>query len=438
MSSESLNDGIFLILYILPLLILTVFYATAPLSFFRVNSSNFFLISFLVYNHFGMLFLSFPSSPHININDTTTYLVLTYNSIVALIFCVTKLIFPTNRFEKVVSQKSLVETNIKYNFLWLFLFLCVFFAYQRFASAPLSSYLFQNLSSADLLQLREADLVSGSKLLGIKTSFLNILFHALFVMCVMSLAKAFTCFRAQHFIFTILGIFVWMVWFGANLSKGFLLQLFVGFIALISLIYFKGSLLNRITIISLLIFMFCSMFIVKIFMGGELNLFYAFERAFLGNLRPHYAVIDHFSFDNLLYGATAPGWWTFRSNDVFNLDGFTWNLLNQSTKGSYSAPSSFVADAHANFHILGVFVYSIVGIVILRLFDMLITRLRNPLVCLGLIVWGSSFLSYIAVAPIYIIITSYYFWGVIIIFLIFYRLSLKVGSKHRFVQQKLN
>jgi hypothetical protein len=155
------------------------------------------------------------------------------------------------------------------------------------------------------------------------------------------------------------------------------------------------------------------------------SLWYPFERLFLGNLLPQYVVVEHFGFGNLLYGTTTPAWFSFGNHQQFLLDVFAWREIMQAHDAVtfYTAPSSFVAELHANFHFVGVVLGAALIFTILRVIDYLIRTMRSELMYTALMVNSSLHFSRMAASGAASYLVDYYYWTMLLFALIAYRVS---------------
>ena len=158
---------------------------------------------------------------------------------------------------------------------------------------------------------------------------------------------------------------------------------------------------------------------------GNIDIMYPIERLTLGNLLPQYVVVDHFGFGNLLHGTTVPTWWSFGQHHQFLLDIWAWKeLMRPNGDYFYTAPSSFVAEAHANFHVFGVIV--VAGLVFfgVRGVDYLIKSVRSELIYAALMTDSSLTFCRLSIAGASTFVIDYGYWSILIFGLLVSRLSL--------------
>ena len=210
----------------------------------------------------------------------------------------------------------------------------------------------------------------------------------------------------------------------SNVSKGALLIPIYQFWFVFALLYSQGHVINRFAVIGGAIAVFGISFISAVMMANqEVSFIYPLERLFLGNLVPQYVVIHHFHADNLLMGSTLPSWWSLGNHEQFLLDIFTWKTLTHWTPGEpyYTAPTSFVADSFANFHLVGVFLIPFVVFTMLNFIDYCLSKIRSEPTYTALVVYSALHFSYWAGGSSLNFFFDYYYWGVLLFALVFYR-----------------
>ena len=88
----------------------------------------------------------------------------------------------------------------------------------------------------------------------------------------------------------------------------------------------------------------------------------------------------------------------------------------------YTAPSSFVAEAHANWSIAGVVICSFLVLLALRILDYFILTVKNPLIYGALVSYSALHFSALSIKGFTTFVVDYYFWGVLIFALFAYKM----------------
>ena len=90
----------------------------------------------------------------------------------------------------------------------------------------------------------------------------------------------------------------------------------------------------------------------------------------------------------------------------------------------YTAPSSFVAEAHANFGVFGVVIISFFVFLALRIIDFLIKRIRSENVYTTLMVYSSLHFSGLSIKGLTFYLVNYYYWSILLFALFVYRIRI--------------
>jgi hypothetical protein len=86
----------------------------------------------------------------------------------------------------------------------------------------------------------------------------------------------------------------------------------------------------------------------------------------------------------------------------------------------YTAPCSFVGEAHASFHIFGVILFSGVIFIYLRTLDVLIYHMNDTLLRSAMLIYLALHYSAMNTVGSITMIVDYYLWGVLIFVFFFY------------------
>lgn len=425
-----MQDLIFILLYITPLLILALYcdkkkpYTPHVL---KINCANALVLFYMVSDHIGLLWLYLhPNGVNqLEAIDRNTVLLLSFYSLLVVIaYIVTGSVCGSKCVSiRVPHVESLRKSKIRYFPIFLILLIATPIAVSK---ATIDSPLLLLLSgaSAEAIVARVTQVSTKTWFLGIKPSYIDIIFVVLSFVSIFPLVAFIIKKKIRFFcLYMMFALVVGLDSF-SNISKGFI----VGYLYIVlftySLIYKRGFLLNKVFWYCILIaLLIVSLFSAWVMGNDALNLWYPFERLMLGNLLPQYVVVDSFHFENILYGTTVPRWFSFGLHQQFLLDVFAWKqLMGGSETFFYTAPSSFVAEAHANFHIFGVIFVSFFVFTSLRIVDYLLKQVKSDIIFTALMVHSSLYFSYMSVSGMVSFLVGYKYWAVLIFALIVYRI----------------
>lgn len=426
-----LEQLVLIIFYCLPFVIIITIERARILSLFEFSAAKVLLISYLVSNHVGLLYLH--SNPSINIEPSfkTTLVLLIYSSVLVSAYYLSALIFNFGTEHRLIDRNNLIATPVRYDFLFIFGVFALIFLIGRVIISPLGSVLLENEALG--INARMVDYNNKELIFGIfKESYVNILFYAAAAFSIGLLGRLIIKFDLKDFIYFLFFISLYVLYFGANLSKGVLISPFLYLFVIFSVIRNNYRYIGVVSFLTFLVIVVYSSYVSDLIMGGGFDILYFFDRLILGNLKPQYFVVGYFSSGNLLYGASAPSWFSFGLHEQYFIEEHAWKALNDYEGGFfYTAPSSFVSEAHANFSFVGVIIYSFIAFSVCRLFDYFSKSIKSDFLFIGLYVWGVLHLRKVAVSPMISWVFDYYFWGVVFILLVLYRVRIFTSSSRR-------
>lgn len=420
----------FFFLYSLPFIILALYRDKDGICVLRVNCANVLMLFYLIANHIGLvwLYLHPDGVKQLKEINEQTVLVLAFYSIIVVVAYVVSGVILGTRFSAVrvpdVRVLRVEKINITPIVLVALIALPVSIA-KVLDGSPLLDLLSGDALGANAARVEAV--MAGKSFFGIKQSYLNIIFYILgfagTIVLVAALAKRST----KYTIFYVALFLVTSTYWFSNVSKGFIVGPIYSVIFVFALVFSKGYLGNKMIWRGLVLVLSVVSVFTAWVMGNEvINFLYPLERLLLGNLVPQYAVVNFFGWDNLLYGASVPSWYSFGQHEQFLIDVWAWKEVARWQVGQnfYSAPSSFVSEAHANFHVIGVIIESLVIFFSFRIIDFYIKKVRSETVYTALMVFSSLHLSYISVTPAAGKPFDYYYWGVLLFALYFYQWSI--------------
>lgn len=394
---------------------------------FQVGCASMLMFFYIVVNHVGLLWMYTAEGgvkQLTSVNKNTVILLAAISVIVTFAYILADLLvrqlFP---YQRMVIRQRLAEGNIHYQPLFLLLCFTGTIAVLKFLQgSPLLMLITGDALAAN--QARLTEYTTHSYFLGIKPSYIKIFFEIATFSMILVLIKFMATFKFKYLVLYTLCAVIVLLDSMSNVSKGGMLIPIYQFWMVYAVIYQRRHVVNKMVIWGVLLTVFGISSVSAFVMANEqVNYFYPFERLFLGNLLPQYVAVDSFSIDNLLWGSTLPSWWTFGNHEQFLLDVFVWKELMQWSPGLpfYTAPSSFVADAFVNFHLIGVFLISIVVFFLLRLIDVWLTKVRSELTYTALLVYSSLYFSYWATGGSLNFLFDYYYFCVLMFSLFLYK-----------------
>jgi hypothetical protein len=388
------------------------------------------MLFYFLCNHIGLPWLYLNPNGFkqlIEINKDSVTLLASYSVIVVFAYVLTGKIFRG----QALSIRSIRLEMLRNEKINLFPILLVALIALPISIAKIldSSPLLALLSGDALIAnaMRVSQETSGNTLFaGIKDSYINIIFNVLNYTLVILLLAAIVKKRKRLYALYLLLLIILGMYSFANVSKGFIIGPLLSMVLIYSLVYGGGILVIKKQLLNIII----ATGLVAVFsswvMGNDsVEIFYPIERLVFGNLLPQYVVANYFNFDNLLYGTTVPSWYSFGFHTQFDLNIWTWKQLMGWSEGKdfYTAPSSFVAEAHANYHFYGVIISTCLLFTLYRIVDSLIIKIRSETVYISMLVFSRLHLSYISVSPASGRLVDYYYWAILLFGLYFYRLS---------------
>lgn len=435
----------FFILYAIPYIALYLYRDKKGINLFRVNVSNLLMLFYFLANHIGLawLFINTDGVKQLNEINQDAVILLAFYSIVVVFAYIFSGLTLGRRFcdVRIPDVRALYDEKI--NFIPIIIFVLIAIpisALKVLSDSPLLILLSGNPIEANFS--RKEAVTIGSSFLNIKESYVNIIYKILGYGLVIIMVMALTKKRVKYIAIYAFIFFITSAYWFSNVSKGFIVEPIYSLIFTYALLFNKGRLLNKMLIIGIIIVAsVVSIFTSWVMGNSTVDYWYPFERFLLGNLIPQYVVINSFDFDNLLYGASTPNWYSFWSHEQFRIDIFAWKEIFGWSGGElfYSAPSSFVAEAHANFHIFGVIIWTFVIFYVFRLTDFLIKKIKSEMVYISILVYSSINLTYISISPAAGIFFDYYYIGVLIFALYIYPLfghRLNLNKKYNYSPQR--
>lgn len=421
------QDTLFIILYCLPFFFLALYRDKYGSFVLRVNCANMLMLFYLATNHIGLawLYLNPLGINQLNeINRNTIILLAFYSMIVIFAYIVSGAVLGA-RFSSVRASNIRLLRGEKVNILPILLVgaIALLISIGKVLNAsPLLLLLSGDPLGATAARVEAA--TSSQSFLGVKESYVNIVYYILGFAATLVLVTALAKNSFKYAVFyLVLFLIASMYWF-SNTSKGFIVGPIYTLIFCFALIFSNGCIVNKMLYWGLaVVFFVVSIFTAWVMGNQEIDFLYPFERFFIGNLIPQYVVINFFGWDNLLYGASVPSWYSLGLHQQFLIDVWAWKEIMGWSAGQdfYTAPSSFVAEAHANFDFYGVIIESLVVFFLLRIIDFYIKKIKSELLYTSVMVFTSLHLSYLSVSPAAGRIFDYYLWSVILFALYFYR-----------------
>lgn len=416
-----LLDVIFFCLYVLPLVLLLLYRNRSGAQVLRINCSGLLVIFYLVANHFGLIsfYLAETGIKQIEkVNKSTVVLLCGYSLIVVVAYIFMDLVFKQlhNRY-RYVRADVIAHERLKVFPILVVLIICALLAlFEFFDDSPLLLLLSGNVVGGHEARLNNYS--NNISFLGIKPSHLKVFFEIAQFSMIISLVKFSTTKKFKYVLLYILFLLIVLLDSMNNTAKGAIIIPIYQLWIMYALLFSHSKLNNRMVGIGI-IFALTVVATFSSFIMGNLNvdLFYPFERLFLGNLVPQYTVVNHFHFDNLLYGSSVPTWVSLGQHKQFLIDVFAWKeIMNWNEGAFYTAPSSFVAHAHANFHFIGVIVLSIILFFVLNMVDLLLLKIRSETIYASLLIYSCLHFSNWAIAggPATMFMFDYYYAGVLL------------------------
>jgi hypothetical protein len=425
-----MRDLLFIIFYCLPFIALALYRDKGGLLLLRVNCANVLMLFYLVVNHIGLPWfylhpLGFKQLKEIN--EDTVLLLAFYSIIVVAAYVVSGLSLGA-RFSGVRVPNVRKLRGEKINFRPIILVAVI--------ALPIS--IAKVLDASPLLVLLSGDALGAAtarveavtnpqSFMGIKESYVNIIYHILGFAAILVLVAALEKKSAKYFAFYMMLLLISSLYWFSNVSKGFIVGPIYSVIFCFSLLFCNGFIVNKMILWGLAVVLtVVSVFTAWVMGNQEISFVYPFERLVFGNLLPQYVVVNFFGWDNLLYGTSVPSWYSLGLHQQFLIDVWAWKEIMEWSVGQdfYTAPSSFVAEAHANFHFFGVIIESLVVFFLIRIVDFHIKKVKSELIYTALMVFSSLHLSYISVSPAAGMLFNYYYWAVLLFSLFFYQWSI--------------
>jgi len=422
-----MQDLLFYSLYIAPFVILALYRDRNGFHVLKVTCANALMLFYLVCNHVGLLWMYLHPAGVKQltiVNRETVVLLAFYSLVVVAAYVITGNVLGSKYTAvRVPKIDALRREKIHRVAIVIVLLVATPIAIATF----LDNSALMILLSGDAVgaNIARVETVSNAVwFLGIKLSYLKIIFVVLWYGSALSLVFLMSRKKIRDFLLYIAIFFVGGLASFTNLSKGIIISELYPILFIYSLIYARGYLINKAFWCSM-IYVLCFVGIFSAWVMGNESIYflYPFERLTLGNLVPQYVVVDSFGFDNLLYGTTTPWWYSFGLHKQFLLDVFVWRqLMGGNEDFFYTAPSSFVAEAHANFHVIGVVLISFFVFFVLRTIDFLIKKIRSENIFTALMVCSALYFSGMSIKGMASYLIDYYYWSLLLFALFFYRI----------------
>ncbi len=419
-------DILFWFLFGLPLIVLFILRRFHNCNILQISIANVLVLFYLISNHFGLasIFLhGYIRSGEIEVNYGILILLAVYNNIVVFVFVLTGIIFSRYSSKtRIISEKSDEKLNLVPIFLVLPILL--FFSIYKFMDAsPLQMLLAGDVKGATIERISQVS-ENRTSILGIKHSYVMILFEICSYIIILLLISYYVFKRSVLLILSILFLIVLIIFNISNVAKGIFLLVFYYFIFVHAQIRNNGNLFRKKFVIYLVPFFIGLVYMSYWTLGSlEADFLYPFERLMIGNLEPQYAIVNHYGFHNLLYGLSIPTFFTLGNHTQIDINFVAWQLLGlgEGLDGlTYTAPFSFVGEAHANFHILGVGLVSIIVFTVFRILDIFVLKIRSPLIRYSLLIYLSLHYSNMSITGAVSYLIDYYLWGVLVFIFIIY------------------
>lgn len=419
-------DIVFWSLYVLPLIVLFVLARISTFNIFSISIANILVLFYLISNHLGLASIYYNGyirSGEISVNYDTVILLALYNNIVVFVYILTGIIF-TKYYSKPKWQGLAAVDELNLVPILLIFPLLLFFSVYKFMDAsPLQMLLAGDIKGATTERLAQVS-ENRTSILGIKHSYVMILFEICSYIIILLLISYYTFRRSSLLLLAFLFLIVLIIFNVSNVAKGIFLLVFYFFVFTYALMRNDGNLFLKRFVIYLIPFFVGLVYLSYWTLGSlEADFFYPFERLMLGNLEPQYIIVNHYGVNNLLYGASFPTFFSLGNHTQIDINFVAWQLLGlgEGLDGlTYTAPFSFVGEAHANFHIFGVIFVSIVAFTVFRILDIFVLKLNSSLLRYSLLIYLSLHYSNMSITGAVSYIVDYYLWGVLIFIFIVY------------------
>lgn len=431
-----MQDILFFLPYLGTFVLLALYRDRSGPYVFKVSCASVLMLFYLLYNHVGLILLynAQEGVKQLRVIDPNTVILLAWYSVAVVLAYVVSGVMLGRKFTavRVPDVGRLRSARINWPILVIIVAALTPLAiWKALDQSPLLILLSGDAVGA--LAARVDEVTTDRHFLGIKPSYINILWSILSFAQIVVLVVAMTRKRISHWAFFIFVTLVVFLQGFANVSKGAIIgPLYIVFFTY-SLLFARGAVLNK-------ALFWTALYVVAVVAafsawaaGLEIvSMWYPFERLILGNLLPQYVVVDSFGFENLLYGATVPTWFSFGLHQQFLLDVFAWREIMGWVEGRafYTAPSSFVAEAHANFHVFGVVAGSLFVFMALRSIDYLIKAIKSEVIYTALMVDSCLHYAKLAASGATSFFVDYHYWAIVLFALIGYRISLSRRLEH--------
>ena len=426
-----MTDLMFAIAFVAPFLMWIAWSRISGRPVLRVSCSTVVFLGYIAANHVGLAWLYFSGRGHFSIErfDPAVLIQLAvYSWIVTGAFIFADLMWATSPRPFEGGPARLTPPRGALFWIVVVAAVCLPVAIVRAMSdSPLMLLLNGDPVAANLARVEGVS--SGDSFLGIKPQYLEIPFTVLEYGSVYLLAIALMTRRYRWLVPWAMLVMVYSLDSFSSLSKGFVLIPIMSVWFTWGLVRERGRLITAKMIpffggVTLVVAGFAAWVLGQ----SELSIFFPVERILLGNLIPQYFVVSAFNAENILLGASAPGWMSLGLHDQFLLDVFAWRGLMGGTEDLfYTAPSSFVAEGYANFLDLGVVFFSVVAFQGLAIVDHLIGKVRGDLTYCALLVFSCIHFSRLSRSGLVNFVVDYHFWGVLIFALWGARLAFVAG-----------
>ncbi len=418
-------DLLFYLLYSTPYVVLLLLSGYNKFNIFRISIAGSLLLFYLIVNHVGLVFLfnqDHLGHGNIKVEKGIILLLTVYSNIVTGMFVIAGFLINTH----VKTRGEFREREPQINMLPIYLLLPIlaFFAFAKFLdSSPLQLLLAGDVHGATVERLGQVS-ENRTSILGIKHSYVQILFE-IGQFIIIFLLISYLKFRRKILLWVFFVYLFLLILFNAsNVSKG-IFQL-----VLYMIVFAFAEAKNKRNLISPKTILYVIPFIIGLaYLSGfvleseETDFFYPFKRLLVGNLEPQYVIVKNYGFDNLLYGLSFPSFFSLGNHTQVDINFIAWQLLGlgEGLDGLfYTAPCSFIGEAHANIHIFGVILFSGVIFVYLRILDVLVYRMNDALLRSALLVYLALHYSAMSTVGAIGMIVDYYLWGVLIFVFFFY------------------
>lgn len=423
------NEILFYTLYILPFVILLLYKDNGYPAVLKFSCANILMLFYMLVNHVA-LFAMYDAIGGIKqlhqVNNDIVILLAFYTLIVVLAYVLTGIIFGARYTHIRIPNISSLKSDV-YNapILYAVILISLPIALAKFSSDSPALILLQG-DNIIATESRLLEVTTGESFLGIKSSYLDVIWTLLGFVQIVAFVGAVTQRKRSLIIAFIASTLVAFFSSFVNTAKGGVVQPILVVSLVYTLVFCNGKLINKVAIRLILL----SIPIISIFstwvMGNDiLEIFGPIERLTLGNLLPQYVVVENFGYHNMLLGKTTPSWFSFGGHEQFLLDVWVWQeLMGGLQQIFYTAPSSFVAEGHANWSVLGVAGMSFFIFFAIRIIDYWLKKVKLEYLYVSLIVFSAIHFSKLSNKGGISFLIDYGYWSVLLFAYFMYKISI--------------